>query len=52
MILTDPFVLRTLHPGEAWRYVIEGVLIVGVVVAGKLISAAGPRRAPDHMPAQ
>jgi len=53
MILTDPFAVRTLHPTDNWRYVIEGVLAVAVVIAGKLICTARQRRAkPDHLPVQ
>jgi len=39
MILTDPLVVGLLHPSDTLRYVVEGVLIVAVVVAGKLLSA-------------
>jgi YjbE family integral membrane protein len=38
MILTDPFVAGILHPTDTLRYVVEGVLIVAVLVAGKLLS--------------
>ena len=38
MILTDPFVVGILHPTDTLRYVVEGVLIVAVVVAGRLLS--------------
>ena len=38
MILTDPFVVGILHPTVALRYVVEGVLIVAVVVAGRLFA--------------
>ena len=37
MILKDPFVAGILHPTDTLRYVVEGVLIVAVVVAGKLL---------------
>ena len=37
MILTDPFVVGILHPTDILRYVVEGVLIVPVVVAGRLL---------------
>jgi YjbE family integral membrane protein len=37
MILTDPFVAGILHPTDTLRYVVEGVLIVAVVAAGKLL---------------
>ncbi len=42
MILTDPFVVGILHPADTLRYVVEGVLIVAVLVAGRLI---GKKRA-------
>ena len=42
MILTDPFVVGILHPTDTLRYVVEGVLIVAVVVAGRLL---GKKRA-------
>ena len=42
MILKDPFVAGILHPTDTLRYVVEGVLIVAVVVAGKLL---GKKRA-------
>jgi YjbE family integral membrane protein len=38
MILTDPFIAGILHPTDTLRYVVEGVLVVAVVVAGKLLS--------------
>jgi predicted tellurium resistance membrane protein TerC len=38
MILTDPFVVGILHPTDTLRYVVEAVLIVAVVVAGRLLS--------------
>ena len=38
MILTDPFVAGILHPTDTLRYVVEGVLIVAVLVAGRLLS--------------
>jgi len=37
MILKDPFVVGILHPSDTLRYVVEGVLIVAVVVAGRLL---------------
>ena len=37
MILTDPFVVGILHPTDTLRYVLEGVLIVAVLVAGRLL---------------
>jgi YjbE family integral membrane protein len=37
MILTDPFVVGILHLTDTLRYGVEGVLIVAVLVAGKLL---------------
>jgi YjbE family integral membrane protein len=42
MILTDPLVAGILHPTDTLRYVVEGVLIVAVLVAGRLL---GKKRA-------
>jgi YjbE family integral membrane protein len=50
MILTDPFALRTLHPSNVARWGVEAALAVGVVIAGKLISAARARRAAPSEP--
>jgi len=45
MILTDRYVVRTLHPADTIRYVVEGVLAAGLVVGGKLIcTARGAKR--------
>jgi YjbE family integral membrane protein len=38
MVLTDPFILRTLHPSEELTYVAEGLAVAAVLVAGKLLS--------------
>ena len=51
LILTDPFIVRTLHPPDIWRYAIEGFLAIAVVVVGRLICSARKRRA-DRLPAQ
>jgi YjbE family integral membrane protein len=37
MILTDRFVARQLHPSDAVRYAIEGVLAVALMVGGKIL---------------
>jgi YjbE family integral membrane protein len=37
MILTDHFVVRTLAPSDTVRYVVEGVLVVAIIVAGRLL---------------
>ena len=53
MILTDPFMVRTVHPSGIWRYAIEGLLIVAIVAGGKLICNARQRHArPDQMPVE
>jgi YjbE family integral membrane protein len=38
MVFTDPFVIRTLHPSAVFLYAAEGVSIVGILTAGKLLS--------------
>jgi YjbE family integral membrane protein len=38
MILTDRFTDRLLHPSDMARYIVEGVLVVAVMAAGKLLS--------------
>jgi YjbE family integral membrane protein len=43
MILTDPFIVDILHPTDTLRYVVEGLLIVAVLVAGRLLSATRRR---------
>jgi len=45
MILTDPVLERALHPGDTVRYVVEGLLIAALLIAGRLIAAARLRRA-------
>jgi YjbE family integral membrane protein len=42
MVLKDPLVVGILHPTDTFCYVVEGVLIVAVVVAGRLL---GKKRA-------
>jgi YjbE family integral membrane protein len=37
MVMTDPFMTRTLHPSDAITYTAEGVAICGVLVAGRLL---------------
>ena len=38
MMLTDPFIARTLHPSSMLIYIVEGLAIVGILVAGRLLS--------------
>ena len=37
MIITDPFVARTLRPGRALEYAMQGIFAIGVIVIGKLL---------------
>ena len=48
MILTDPFVVGILHPTDTLRYAVEGVLIVVVLVAGRLLTGALLRDLDHH----
>lgn len=38
MVVTDPFVMQTLHPSVPLTYAIEGLAIAGILVAGRLLS--------------
>jgi hypothetical protein len=38
MMSTDPFITRTLHPSSSLIYIVEGLAIVGILVAGRLLS--------------
>jgi YjbE family integral membrane protein len=38
MMLTDPYVARTMHPTEALTYAAEVVAIIGILAAGKFLS--------------
>ena len=42
MILTDRFTQRLLHPSDMARYIVEGLLVVAVMAAGKLLSRKPP----------
>jgi YjbE family integral membrane protein len=44
MILTDPLVVRTWHPGDVVRYAVEAALVIAVIVIGKIVCDAGRRR--------
>lgn len=37
MVLTDPFVVRWLHPGDTLRYAVDAVLALGLFAAGFVI---------------
>lgn len=45
MILSDPFVVRTVHPSESMSWVAEGVVIAGILALGKYLCGkqAGPK---------
>jgi YjbE family integral membrane protein len=38
MMITDPFVLRTLHPSQAMLYAAEAVAMAGILVAGRILT--------------
>jgi YjbE family integral membrane protein len=38
MMLTDPFVIKTLHPPAGFAYGIEGMAIFGILAAGRILS--------------
>lgn len=42
MMLTDPFVVRTLQPSSAWLYAAEAGAAIGILVVGRILS--GPAR--------
>jgi YjbE family integral membrane protein len=42
MILTDRFTVGLLHPSDMTRHIVEGVLVVVVMAAGKLLSRKRP----------
>jgi hypothetical protein len=45
MILTDPFVVSTWHPGNVARWAVQAALVIAVIAIGRIISQAGRRRA-------
>jgi YjbE family integral membrane protein len=44
MIMTDPVVVRSIHPSAALRYTVEALLAVALVAGGWLIAAARRRK--------
>jgi predicted tellurium resistance membrane protein TerC len=46
MILTDPFVVRLWHPGDAVRWTVEAALVIGVIVVGRMLSRSGGQSEP------
>ncbi len=45
MILTDPFVVDTWHPGDVVRYTVEAALVIAVIAIGRIICSTTRRRA-------
>jgi YjbE family integral membrane protein len=37
MIMSDHFVVRTLHPSETAEYIVQGVLVVAIVITGRIM---------------
>ncbi len=46
MIFTDPFVIRTLHPSAGLTYAVEALAVVGIPLAGKVLSDRTRRMRP------
>lgn len=46
MALTDPYIVRTLHPSNAARYAVDAVLVAIILLGGRIIS----NRARAHCP--
>jgi YjbE family integral membrane protein len=44
MALSDPVVVRTLHPSEMARYAVDAALVVVILVSGRIISKRSRRR--------
>jgi len=40
MMISDPFVLRTLHPSQGMFYAAELVAMAGILVAGRILTEA------------
>jgi hypothetical protein len=40
MMISDPFVLKTLHPSQAIFYAVELVAMAGILVAGRVLTDA------------
>ena len=45
MVLEDPFLVRTAHPTETARYLVDGALVVALLVAGWRLGAARRKHA-------
>jgi YjbE family integral membrane protein len=42
MVLSDPFMLRLLHPTTALRYAVDAALVVAILVAGRMLGKKRP----------
>ncbi|MCL5022062.1 MAG: hypothetical protein M1497_01600 [Nitrospirae bacterium] len=40
MMITDPFMVKTFHPGHYVEYAVEGLCAVSVIVVGRLLMKA------------
>ena len=47
MVLQDPFMVRTVHPTDMARYLVDAVLIAALLVAGWRLGAAARQRAVE-----
>jgi len=48
MMLTDPFVVRTLRPSSTWLYVAEAGAALGTLVVGRLLSESARGTVPSR----
>jgi predicted tellurium resistance membrane protein TerC len=46
MMVSDSFVVRTLHPSATELYAAEAVAIIGILVAGRMLSEPGHNTDP------
>ena len=46
MMVTDPFIMQTLHPSAPLTYAAEGLAIAGILIAGRLLSDRSRRARP------
>ena len=44
MMATDPFITRTIHPSQAAVWIVEGIAIAVILIAGKIVSDSGRAR--------
>jgi len=46
MMVTDPFIMQTLHPSAPLTYAAEGLAIAGILIAGRLLSERSRKTRP------